>query len=102
LLSNEVGTVFVPNTFTPDGDEHNQEFVPTVIPGFQMFSYSMKIYNRWGEQVFESNNIDFGWDGSYGGNANQAQEGVYIWKITYHDQNSNERKELTGHVTLLR
>ena len=102
LLSNETGTVFVPNTFTPDGDEHNQEFVPTVIPGFQMFSYSMKIYNRWGEQVFESNNIDFGWDGSYGGNANQAQEGVYIWKITYHDQNSNERKELTGHVTLLR
>ena len=102
LISNEVGTVFVPNTFTPDGDEHNQEFVPTVIPGFQMFSYSMKIYNRWGEQVFESNNIDFGWDGSYGANANQAQEGIYIWKITYHDQNSNERKELTGHVTLLR
>ncbi|MDB3904887.1 gliding motility-associated C-terminal domain-containing protein [Crocinitomicaceae bacterium] len=102
LMSNEVGIVFVPNTFTPDGDEHNQEFVPTVIPGFQMFSYSMKIYNRWGEQVFESNNIDFGWDGSYGSNANQAQEGVYIWKISYHDQNSNERKVLSGHVTLIR
>ena len=102
LVSNEVGTVFVPNTFTPDGDEHNQEFAPTTIPGLKLFSYSMKIYNRWGEQVFESNNIDFGWDGTYGPGAKQAQEGVYIWKITYHDQNSNERKEMTGHVTLLR
>jgi len=102
LVSNEVGTVFVPNTFTPDGDEHNQEFVPTVIPGLKLFSYKMKIYNRWGEQVFESQNINFGWDGTYGPGAKQAQEGVYIWKITYHDQTSNERKELTGHVTLLR
>ena len=102
LVSNEVGTVFVPNTFTPDGDEHNQEFAPTTIPGLKLFSYSMKIYNRWGEQVFESNNINFGWDGTYGPGAKQAQEGVYIWKITYHDQNSNERKEMTGHVTLLR
>ena len=102
LVSNEVGTVFVPNTFTPDGDEHNQEFAPTTIPGLKLFSYSMKIYNRWGEQVFESNNINFGWDGTYGPGAKQAQEGVYIWKITYHDQNSNERKEMVGHVTLLR
>ena len=102
LVSNEVGTVFVPNTFTPDGDEHNQEFAPTTIPGLKLFSYRMKIYNRWGEQVFESNNINFGWDGTYGPGAKQAQEGVYIWKITYHDQNSNERKEMVGHVTLLR
>ena len=66
-----------------------------------VFSYSENA-NRLGRTVFESNNINFGWDGSYGPGAKQAQEGVYIWKITYHDQNSNERKEITGHVTLLR
>ena len=102
LLSNETGTIYVPNTFTPDGDEHNQEFKPTLLPGFDIFSYTMEIYNRWGEMVFESRNINFGWDGSYGPSAHQAQEGVYIWKISYYDQTNNERKELVGHISLIR
>ena len=102
LISNEVGTIYIPNTFTPDGDEHNQEFSPTLLPGFDVFSYQFQIYNRWGELVFNSLDINFGWDGTYGPGALQAQQGVYIWKMTYRDQTTNQRKELVGHVNLIR
>ena len=102
LISNQVGTIYIPNTFTPDGDEHNQEFSPTLLPGFDLFSYEFQIYNRWGELVFSSQDINFGWDGTYGPGALQAQQGVYIWKMTYRDQTTNQRKVLAGHVNLIR
>jgi gliding motility-associated-like protein len=73
-----------------------------LLPGFDVFSYQFQIYNRWGELVFSSQDVNFGWDGTYGPGALQAQQGVYIWKMTYRDQTTNQRKELVGHVNLIR
>ena len=93
---------YVPNTFTPDGDNFNQQFTPVFYSGFDPYNFEMLIFNRWGELIFETRNADKGWDGSYGLSGGDAQDGVYTWKITYKNPETDERKIVVGHVTLLR
>lgn len=90
------GIIYVPNTFTPDGDGHNDTFFPQ---GGNILDFHMIIFNRWGEVVFESYNLKGQWDGTYGGKV--CKDGTYVWKITYRDI-SNNKKEIVGHVNLLR
>ncbi|MCR9172623.1 MAG: gliding motility-associated C-terminal domain-containing protein, partial [bacterium] len=95
---------YVPNTFTPDGDEFNNVFVPVIGSGVSSENYHFIIFNRWGEIVFESYDPAFGWDGTYNGRL--AQDGTYTWKLTLTaSQNvieSGERREHIGHVNLIR
>ena len=93
---------YVPNTFTPDGDQYNQEFKPVFTSGFDPFDYSLYIFNRWGELIFESHNTEVGWNGSYGALADIVQDGVYTWKIDFKTNRNDARKEVTGHVTIIR
>ncbi|MNE77903.1 hypothetical protein D3C80_1742600 [compost metagenome] len=58
---------YVPNTFTPDGDEYNNIFLPVFNNSFDKQSYTMLIFNRWGEVLFESHDLSVGWDGTYMG-----------------------------------
>ena len=51
---------YIPNTFTPDGDKYNQIFKPTITAGVDLTEYNMVIYNRWGEIIFETFNVDVG------------------------------------------
>jgi gliding motility-associated-like protein len=90
------GIIYVPNSFTPDGDGHNDTFYPQ---GGNIVDFQMIIFNRWGEVVFESFNLNGQWDGTYGGKV--CKDGTYVWKITYRDV-SNNKKELVGHVNLLK
>ena len=93
---------YVPNTFTPDGDNFNQMFTPVFYSGFDPYNFEMLIYNRWGELVFESQNADMGWDGTYGLSGMKASDGAYTWKITYKNPKTDQRKVILGHVTLIR
>ena len=93
---------YVPNTFTPDGDNFNQMFTPVFYSGFDPYNFEMLIFNRWGELIFETHNSEIGWDGSYGTEGGDAQDGAYTWKITYKNPETDERKFAVGHVTLLR
>lgn len=69
-------TLHIPNAFTPNGDGLNDEFGAI---GFGVKSYSMKIYNRWGEMLFESNNIEDQWNGTY--NGIKVSPGSYVYHI---------------------
>lgn len=91
---------YVPNTFTPDGDPHNQIFKPVMTSGFDPYNYTLYIFNRWGEILFESHNTDIGWDGTYQGKL--VQDGTYVWKIIIHDTKTDERKDFHGHVNVLK
>jgi gliding motility-associated-like protein len=91
---------YVPNAFTPDGDEHNQMFQPIFTSGHDPFDFHMIIFNRWGEVVFESYDADVGWDGTYANHL--AMDGIYVWKIEFKHLNVDKRTVLTGHVNLLR
>ena len=68
--------LFIPNTFTPNGDEHNELFV---IKGRFITSFNMTITDRWGEMVYKTDKIDKYWDGKYLGV--MAQQGVYSYVV---------------------
>jgi gliding motility-associated-like protein len=84
----------VPNAFTPNNDGLNDTFRP-VATGDLIPQFSMVIYNRWGQLIFETTNPAEGWDGK------DAPAGVYGWVISYSDM---ERKvfKMRGSVTLLK
>jgi gliding motility-associated-like protein len=90
---------YVPNTFTPDGDEHNNVFLPIFTTGFDPASYHLVLYNRWGECVFESFSTDKGWDGYYGGI--KVEQGSYSYLIQFFDKKANKIIQLNGHVNVI-
>ena len=91
---------YVPNTFTPDGDEHNHVFSPVFTAGFDPANFRLEIYNRWGELIFESLNSTKGWDGYYNGLI--CPSAIYTWKIVYKIPDTDEYKVVSGLVNLLR
>ncbi len=93
---------YVPNSFTPDFDDYNQTFKPIFTSGFDPFDYTLLIYNRWGEVIFESRNAEIGWQGTYGVDGELVQDGTYTWTIEYKRSINDARQQIQGHVTLIR
>ena len=93
-------SIYVPNTFTPNQDKSNEIFYPVISKAIISDSYEFKIYDRWGELVFESRDRTKGWNGFYGNKL--APDGTYIWKLSVIDDVSKARKEFIGHVNLLK
>ena len=88
--------LYIPNAFTPDADGKNELFLAM---GVGVTSFQMKIFNRWGQLLFTSNDINKGWDGTFKGI--KAEEGIYVWELSY--QNTfNENKKMTGKVALIK
>ncbi len=90
---------FAPNAFTPDGNEFNQTW-NVVTGGIDIYDFEIKIYNRWGEQIWESHNPAEGWDGTYQGEI--LKEGAYIFVARVKDLHSDSYKTFKGHITLIR
>jgi len=90
-------SIIMPTLFSPNGDGKNDVIRP-IIPGLKTFSY-IKIFNRWGNVVFESKDPNRGWDGNLGGKA-QAQD-TYIW-ISSGIDNSGKPVTFRGLFTLIR
>jgi gliding motility-associated-like protein len=93
---------YVPNSFTPDGDQFNQVFVPIFSSGVDQSSYHLSIFDRWGELIFESFDLQVGWDGTYKVNQGMVQDGIYIWKIDFKLKKNDDRRLVTGHVNVLK
>lgn len=100
ILINEENICFVPNAFTPNGDEFNNEFAPIITSGYDYYNYNLLIFNRWGEVIFESKDTEQGWDGSYNGTL--VQSGTYTWKISLKSKNNDDRKIVIGNLTVIR
>ncbi|MCX6197528.1 MAG: PKD domain-containing protein, partial [Flavobacteriia bacterium] len=101
IILKDVG-LYVPNSFTPDGDEYNHTFYPILTEGFKKDSYHMSIFDRWGELVFESYDPSFGWNGTYGKNGIQCQIGTYTWVIEVIELQSAVNRKFNGHLNLIR
>ena len=91
---------YVPNTFTPDGDRKNDVFQPIFSMGFDPQNYSLYIFNRWGELIFESHDAKIGWDGMYG--KTLAKSDTYTWKIDFKEKQTAKRYMETGHINLIK
>jgi len=93
ILSTEM---FLPNAFTPDGDNLNDVFLAK---GPKVFNFKMEIYTRWGELIFVSEDVLNGWDGMLEGK--EAPEGTYIYKIFYNDAETRSFDQ-SGSIILMR
>lgn len=91
---------YVPNSFTPDGNSFNEIFQPVFTSGFDPNDFELLIYNRWGEVIFTTKNVNEGWNGTFKGNV--VEEGVYTWKIEFKDKFNDKRYLYTGHINLLK
>lgn len=91
-------TVFVPTAFTPNNDNLNDEFKTSFC---EVVSFKMEVFNRWGEKVYESTDINKGWDGMANG---KKQAGTYFWILTLESNYINNGKPYfkSGSVQMLK
>ena len=87
---------FIPNAFSPNDDNLNDTFKPMIM-GIKKYYFS--VFNRWGEEIFKTENTDVGWDGMYYGS--KAPIGAYVYLIRYRDVKGIE-KSFNGKVVLVR
>jgi len=90
----------LPNVFTPNGDGVNDYFYPRQYLTKGITTFSMNIYNRWGQKLFETESIDGrGWDGRF--NGKEQPEGVYVYiiEVSFKD---GQKEHHQGNVTLMR
>jgi len=88
---------YFPNAFTPGGNGINDIYKGY---GVGMREYSMQVFNRWGELIFETKDINIGWDGTY--NKKMVEAGVYVVKFNVSGFKINEEKEYISHITVIR
>lgn len=94
-----VSVLFIPNSFTPNGnDVLNNTFLPV---GGNISEFKMYIFNRWGELVFTTLDINVGWNGKIRNSEKDAKQDVYVYRIDYLDHRGNAQQRL-GNVTLIR
>jgi gliding motility-associated-like protein len=87
--------LYVPTAFTPDNDDDNDRFGPVGLRMDKYMSYNFQIYNKWGERIFETSNINEWWSGA------DFPSEVYNWIIVVTDELGEIRKR-NGIVTLIR
>jgi gliding motility-associated-like protein len=90
--------VFVPNAFSPNGDGLNDELKVLNLSGVEF--KDMMVYNKWGNQVFLTQNAEFGWNGNYKGSP--AETGTYFYLVRYKCRGSGQMYTLKGDCILLR
>jgi len=105
VLVKGIYTLFAPSSFTPNGDNINDYFMPKGI-GVIGEDFEMLIYNRWGDMIGKvegefSNEPTIGWDGKANYGKKQAQEDVYVWLINT-VEGEGRKHQYIGHVTLVR
>ena len=89
-------TFYIPNCFAPGHGGNNNYFTGY---GIGLQSFQMNIFDRWGDQLFSSRDLNNPWDGTY--NGNDVPQGVYVYNITIKDIN-NVTHNYNGTVTLIR
>jgi gliding motility-associated-like protein len=105
-MSSATGTViirplwsfYIPSSFTPDGDGLNDTFNGK---GEGLQGYKMMVFNRWGEEIFETNSLLVSWDGKANHGNETAQQDVYLYLVVLKDSKGVEHR-YTGTVTLVK
>ena len=93
--------VFIPNTFTPDGDGINDVFLPS-ISGVKPGTFKLWILNRWGDEMYFSDDPEKAWTGGVDKGEYYVEDGTYLWRIECVSLSQNKVEVFEGHVNILR
>ena len=88
---------YIPTSFSPNGDLVNDEFIPVLV---NCENYSLKIYNAWGEKLFETNDPNEKWDGSYKGKI--LPDGNYLYIVNFKSSEDKKWYNLSGGLKVLK
>jgi gliding motility-associated-like protein len=91
--------IYAPNSFTPDNDEHNQQW-GIYIEGIDITEFNLLIFNRWGEIIWESNDPKASWDGTFNGKV--VTEGTYNWTIQAKDMINDGKYNFSGYINVIK
>ena len=91
--------LYAPNCFTPNGDEFNQVWKVT-IDGIDVFDYKLEVFNRWGEIIWQTNDPEDFWDGTY--NGRKVIDGTYNWMIETKDKFNDEKYRFNGSFNVIK
>ncbi len=97
----DIPSLYVPNAFTPDGDGLNDLFAAKGV-NIDPACFSMWIFDRWGNEIYRTGDLNEGWDGRAKDGKDIAQMDVYVWKISYRELDSLQPKKIIGHVSLIK
>ena len=89
--------IYIPNTFTPNGDGINDVFKPVTDPN-KIKKYEMTLFNEWGELIFKTDQIEQGWDGI---SQASSSNNIYIYKIIVYSELTGSKYEYMGTVMVL-
>lgn len=92
--------IYIPNAFSPNGDEFNEVFQP-IVSDFDPSYYELLIYNRYGQVIYRSNDPSVGWNGIVQGTNQMAANNLYLYSLSLRDGNGIEILK-RGHVSLVR
>jgi gliding motility-associated-like protein len=92
--------IYIPNAFTPDGDNLNDVFLP-VLSNIDPIEYNLSIYNRWGQVIFETTDALIGWNGQIQLSGLDATNDTYFYQVQVNDANGVQISK-RGFVSLLR
>ncbi len=93
-------TLYVPNAFSPNGDESNEIFIPQGI-GIDPNQFEMWIFDRWGNMIFYTDDLNKGWNGKVQGSDEVCQIDTYVWKIKAVDL-MGKKHNLLGRVSIVK
>ncbi|MBK7943160.1 MAG: gliding motility-associated C-terminal domain-containing protein [Flavobacteriales bacterium] len=96
-----VPAIYIPNAFTPDGNNLNELFQP-VLADMVPEEHTFEVYDRWGQLIFKTNDIEQGWDGRAQGGGEILPTGVYTWRLIGRPVFAAEKQEWVGHVNLVK
>jgi len=104
ILVKDVFMIYIPNSFTPNGDGINDVFIPfgTRIDAEK---YIMQIYDRWGKKVFETTDLNKGWDGTVNGKPIAEKDmmtAVFVYYIYVVEEGMDADREYRGSIHLIR
>jgi gliding motility-associated-like protein len=91
-------TYYVPNVITPNDDGQN-DFFHIFANNIELNNFEMRIFNRWGNQIFFTTNPNIGWDGKYNGKL--VPQGVYYYIINFTDSQNYNKHILQGSLTVI-
>jgi gliding motility-associated-like protein len=96
-VTERVCDLFFPTAFTPNGDGKNDMF--RLLSSYALETYDLRIFNRWGQEVFHTRNEQEGWDGKLRGQ--EAPDGLYVWTCTAKLSGSGKMLVKKGTVNLI-